>query len=452
MKQEKPNFQEGAAQADFNRFSARIRDNLRDTFLGQFYLNQLKKYRIVKLLAPWIWRKIQFLYLMPWIYIKALKRPLVSLSDHAASSDKTLLSKGEIVNTPIPETFPESSKNILVSPHAEYEFPETYIAEVHNALVTGATNLVVTEDAVICHDLYDFTHDSTSEELNGRTYIWPNRKQIAWLMRTVPDREIEQGACFTDACAQNYAHWMTEVLPRINLFCLDSLEVGVPIIVNDGLHRNILESLRLVTGNLREIVSIRSDSAIMVEHLYITSATGYVPFDRRTNRLKNHSHGMFSRNALLSLRKRVTESLGTGPHMNGQRLFIRRNSAIRNLRNSLEIETELVAIGFTVIEPENLTFAEQVRAFSNAGIIVGATGAAFANLIFCKPSAKIVILISNYKHMPYWYWQNMACAVNSRVSYVVGTSVEAFPHLHSNFVVDPSAVLKAVNHAPYYSL
>lgn len=444
LKQGKYVPQETAAPADSASVSVRVRD----TWLGQFYFNHLKKYRVVKLLAPWVWRKVYFLYQLAWIFWKALKRPLLPISVYAAISGKVVLSKAETVTTPLPEVFPESGGKHLIPPHAEYEFPEIYITEVRNALVTGGTNLVMTDDSVICHDLYDFTYDYTSEELNGRTFIWPHRQRIAWLMRTTSGRKLDRAACFTDACAPNYAHWMTEVLPRINLFCRAEESPEVPIIVNDGLHRNLMESLRAVAGDKREILTLPTGTSVKVEHLSLTSVTGYVPFERRSNRLKNHSHGRFSPFALLSLRQCLQERLGAPSGPSIRRVFIKRNSGIRNITNAREIEELLVAREFSVVEPEFLTHAQQVALFSNADVVVGATGAAMANLIFCKLTAKIIIMIPIYRYTSYWYWQNIACAVGNRVNYVLGkitrTTVSG---IHSDFQINPSDLLDAIGEA-----
>lgn len=431
---------EPAAPADSAIVSVRVRD----TWLGQFYFNHLKNYRIFKLTAPWVWRKAYFLYQLSWIYGKALKRSLIPLLTHPAVLSKIPLVQTQTVVTTVPVVLPEDKKRQLISIRVGYQFPAIYIADVPDALITGGTNLVMTDSSVICHDLYDFTHDYTSEELNGKAYIWPQRQRIAWLMRTTPIRILARAACFTDACAHNYSHWMTEVLPRINLFCRSEKSLEVPLIVNEGLHRNLLESLRTVAGDQREIIFLPTTSCMRVEKLSITSVTGYIPFERRSNRLKNHSHGRFSPFAILSLRQCLQEGIAAPSGPPPRKIFIKRNSGIRNITNAREVAELLVARGFEVVEPEHLTFAQQVVLFSNADIVIGATGAALANLVFCKPTTKIIIMISDYKYMPYWYWQNMACAVGNEVTYVIGKCVGAKSHLHSDFTVNTAYVLDAL--------
>jgi hypothetical protein len=238
---------------------------------------------------------------------------------------------------------------------------------------------------------------------------------------------------------------MTEVLPRVNLFCRAEKSQEVPLIVNDGLHRNLMESLHIVAGDKREIVTLPTATSIKVEHLSITSVTGYVPFERRSNRLKNHSHGRFSPFAILSLRKRLQENLHESSDLSMRRIFIKRNSGIRNITNAREIEELLISHEFSVVEPELLSLARQIAIFSNADVVVGASGAALANLIFCKPAAKIIIMIPIYRHTSYWYWQNMACAVGNRVTYVLGKITRtATLEIHSDFQINPSDLLDAI--------
>ena len=48
---------------------------------------------------------------------------------------------------------------------------------------------------------------------------------------------------------------------------------------------------------------------------------------------------------------------------------------------------------FGIYKPEILTLEKQIYLFKNASVILGAHGAAFTNIIFCKPKTKIIELI-----------------------------------------------------------
>ena len=49
--------------------------------------------------------------------------------------------------------------------------------------------------------------------------------------------------------------------------------------------------------------------------------------------------------------------------------------------------------GLSSYKPEKLSFQKQIYLFKNASVILGAHGAAFTNIIFCKPGTKIIELI-----------------------------------------------------------
>jgi capsular polysaccharide biosynthesis protein len=104
--------------------------------------------------------------------------------------------------------------------------------------------------------------------------------------------------------------------------------------------------------------------------------------------------------------------------------------------NGVEIEELLLSNGFVAVEPEKLTFAEQMALFSNVEEVVGSSGAALANLIFLPPTSAVNILIGKLSGTSYWYWQNIACASGKRVNYVLGNIGTSGAGIHSNFSID----------------
>jgi capsular polysaccharide biosynthesis protein len=350
------------------------------------------------------------------------------------------------VETPIPVAFPEKSRAVLVSPHDSYVFPEIFVTTVPDATVYGGSNLVLVKGEAICHNLYNFERDYTSEELHGRTSIDPKNRRVRWLSHDEDPERLTRAGMFVDACAPNYAHWLTEVFSRVVMFCSDERFADVPLIVNDGLHRNLMESLLLITRGERRIITLPIGRAITVDELYLTSNAGYVPFERRTTRLSGHSHGLFSPVAMGRMRQMLVDVAATFPSPKWpEKIYLRRNSGVRKVINSGEIERAMVARGFSVIEPEKLSFLQQVQLFSGAKAVVASTGAAVANIIFCPPGARISIFISRYADTSYWYWQNIAAASGNVVRYVLGEADPGSTHgIHSDFRVSVDDVLKSL--------
>lgn len=74
-----------------------------------------------------------------------------------------------------------------------------------------------------------------------------------------------------------------------------------------------------------------------------------------------------------------------------RKIFIARDGS-RNLSNYLEVELYFESLGFEIIRPHQLTLLDKMKIFSEATHIVGPGSSGFANMIFCKPGAKALIL------------------------------------------------------------
>jgi capsular polysaccharide biosynthesis protein len=421
-----------------------IASRIKSSWVGRFYLKHLKRISLIRSLAEGLRRALMLFFIATKtrFYFGSLYRwrTLISLTNYVGRSQILAIQVLDAVRVSItkPKVFPEEDRSYLVSPYDHYTFPSVYVAELQEAVVYGGTNLVFSHEEVICHDLYDFFKDYTSEELHGRHVIDPRNMRMRLLRHDEAPEAIEVAASFVDATAANYAHWLTEVLPRIAAFCGLNQYAGAPIIINDGLHRNILESLVLMVGHRRQIIMLPVGRAIKVRKLYVTSAVGYVPFERRNATMQNHSHGIFCAPIFRQMSNFFNSYASAAvPHKYPTKVYLRRTSAARNITNSAEIEKTLVENGYVVIDPEHLSFMEQVSLFHNAEDVVSPTGAALANSIFSRPGSKCCVLMAKHENMIYRYWLNMLSPLGIQVSYVIGSPVQKnSSSIHTDFYVD----------------
>ena len=435
-----------------------IASKLGATWLGQVYRSHLKRYVIIRWIVQGAWCNIYTIYVK--FYVKFIAIHLVNrkssrwlqlfrLSEFAKKEGipTSKLADASLIEAPLPKVFPTCDHAYLASTHERIEFPEIYVATISNAMVYGGTNLVLAGGEVVCHDLYDFERDYTSEEFHNYTQIDPGNKRIRWLLHDEAPEPIPVAAAFVDACGLNYAHWMTEVLPRIALFCAEERYKDIPVVVNNGLHQNIMESLFLIAGATREIITLPIGRAIAVNELYLTSVAGYVPFDRRTNKLSGHSQGVFSSSAFEILRNHLNP---LGQKAAGEawpeKIFLRRNSGTRKISNAAEIEKLLVIRDYVAVEPEKLTFLQQVQLFYSAKQIVSPTGAALVNAIFCKPGTQVAVLMSKHENMIYRYWINLLNPFGIKVNYVLGNIInQDFLGIHGDFAVNVADVVELLD-------
>ena len=79
-----------------------------------------------------------------------------------------------------------------------------------------------------------------------------------------------------------------------------------------------------------------------------------------------------------------------------RRLYLRRGAGLqRRVLNEDELLAALEPHGFVAVQPERLSFDEQVALFSQTSIVVAPVGAALTNMLFMPPGGQAVILCNN---------------------------------------------------------
>lgn len=104
-----------------------------------------------------------------------------------------------------------------------------------------------------------------------------------------------------------------------------------------------------------------------------------------------------------------------------QKIYIsRKHFNNRILTNEPELEEIARALGYAVVQPETLPFADQVDLFSRAKVIVGSTGAGLVNMIHAPPGATVVCM--TLKDHAIDFWPIMAEGLGHDFAFLAGQS------------------------------
>lgn len=318
-------------------------------------------------------------------------------------------------------------------------FPPVSVIRLEHAKVSGHSTLIEmpASGRMVHHDLFLPIAHTMSEEDHGRLRIDLSHQTCKVHGAPLLTATLPMAAAFTDSVASNYAHWLTEVLPRIALYTRDARFKGIPLIVDEGLHPNLYESLSLIVGAERTIFKLPVDRRVFVKKLDVVTPSGYVPYAPRAPKHPGHSHGIFSAEALEAVRDACKHLMAPTHELARERIYVRRNAGLRKLVNDAQISTVLAEAGFKVIDPQELSFSEQVQLFSKAEVVVGPTGAAMANLMFCPPGSRVHVLMAQHEDMPYWYWQRLADCIGVDLSYGLGEICASHEKgFHADFTVE----------------
>lgn len=418
-------------------FLIKIIENPRQSSLFSFYFKGLNRYSFFRLTGRFFYSLVCGVV---WKIIRRLgqtkkKLHLFTLKDFVKNKEieKTGLIKASIVKTIAPHFISSGKIAFKKSDYPSERFPEIYVATIREATVIGGSNLSIVNNEIICHDLFAISTDLTAEERHCRINYNGNVFRLTYKIMTKKYSKLTEAASFVDALSSNYAHWMTEVLPRIVSFCSNNKYKNVSIIIDDKLHKNIMTTLEKVVGR-RRVYLLPMNHIVKIDKLYATSVAGYISYERRYKFIQPSSEGKFNANAMrlvVSLLRPLNDKRQTP-----QKIYLRRNSGYRNLTNQNEIEALLTRHRFTIVEPEKLSFLEQVTYFSKAKVIIGPTGASFANLIFCNKKVNLAILVNNDKNMICKFWVNLASIMGIQVNYITGKSKQFSGGIHRDFSVD----------------
>jgi hypothetical protein len=129
------------------------------------------------------------------------------------------------------------------------------------------------------------------------------------------------------------------------------------------------------------------------------------------------------------------------------RLFVSRRhrssepAAPRRLVNEPELATAFERLGFSVIEPEQLSLVEQIRHFSAARMVAGPGGAGMFNAVFCRPGTRLLSIEDSdvflNKHA------NIFASMTLEYGFVIGTQAASPNGATRLWQVNIPAVLEA---------
>jgi len=306
--------------------------------------------------------------------------------------------------------------------------PKLEIVELHAVTVVAGTNLILTQYEAIhpaplvpCRDLLPI-------ESFGFARINPDKNSI----KIIPSRSakrIEQGISLLGQCTGNYAHWLTETLPKLIIINEYPQFDGLPLIVDGWTHPVIRDTIRLLDGKRREIILLDRWEGLHVSNLVDISATAYIPPAILGFKIgipipvPDPLHYVFSQFALRKLRVCACAASRSDKNL-GKKLYLRRERATtgndRFVKNAEAVEAVVREYGFEPIDPARFNFEEQIAIFSSAEYIVSPIGAALANAIFSSPGCQIIVLSGYCENGDYYYFSNLMNLLGHRMRYVLG--------------------------------
>ena len=174
-----------------------------------------------------------------------------------------------------------------------------------------------------------------------------------------------------------YGHWLVDILPRV-MFA-KSLNIKLKYIFAQNIPSYAKVFLELLGINEEDIFVYNPNKEVVLMQ------NCYFPSHLRLG------------SAFSPLAAKFNQSLAPyqSPCKN-TKLFISRGNYNnkQTIANSSELLDLVKCYDFEILEPHNYSIKEQIKLFSEAGLIVGEYGSAMHNTLFAHPEAKVVVLQS----------------------------------------------------------
>jgi capsular polysaccharide biosynthesis protein len=309
---------------------------------------------------------------------------------------------------------------------AEFVTPATFVARVPRGHVVGQNGAVLTDDGCVLGDLSrEWFFDSDQHSLLF-TLRLPNPTELQGLT-----------ANLATASGWNYFHWLTEVLPRLDILNKAGLALAdVDWFVTNGTAPFQGDSLAWLGVPLDKIRVASKHSHFICETLLAPSPPG-IP-------------GEVPEWVVRFLREQFLA--GFKPGSRRERIYISRTrSRFRRVTNEPEVNALLARHGHREVFLERLSFREQVELFAGCESVVAPHGAGLSNLVFCAPGTRVIELFApGYINPCYW---RIASWIGAHYQYLLGEGpVPARgvdPHrLEQDIAVDLGKLDRVLSYSP----
>lgn len=270
---------------------------------------------------------------------------------------------------------------------------ESRIYLMRNVACYGASDIIKLDRYNYFYEIRDYYRkaDKQISVRDGMPLAVEENKYF--VISHIPQSEhIERGILLSSYFASNYYHFTFQCLAKLRL--CRNVDKCVPLLVNEAVARypSFQQLLHICNEDNREMIFLTEGKQYEVDELYyVTPQMISVP-NYRVGAVKMPDDDLYMCESLQYLRGMMLPYADKEWQVPENVFLARRYASNRRGYNEEECYHVLEHYGFTEVRPESLSLGQQIALFNKAKCIVGASGAAFTNLIYSSSDCKYVVL------------------------------------------------------------
>ena len=339
-------------------------------------------------------------------------------------------------------TLYDQGLEVIRQPAIRAALPDLFLLELENVEVIGSTNAVVRGGKVFHPELLhtEPLHDSKAPDLYQ--FMDASRRKLNFntFTRLGGRGRVKVGIHLLKEHSFNYYHWLFECLPRLNYLIANLSKTGhhdkFTILIDNNILPGGMEAMRRLINFPCEVEIVRRGERVSCDKLFYVSPFWFALDNSRhqVDAYRDYAADKFAvqttRDSFRDLASRAAPT---------RKIFLpRMASQIRRIINAAEVERVMRDNGFEIVHAHDLTFAEQVELFSSAKVLIGASGAAFSNMVFMQPGTKAVIFSpKQFDVFNYYIFQQLADVAGVELAHLLAIPAKKDDFfIHDNFTVN----------------
>lgn len=302
--------------------------------------------------------------------------------------------------------------------------PDLNLYIFNDALVNSRSSAIVVKN-----NLY---YESINvEERFNEGFIKYHSKKVAVLSK-INTEIIEEGFFLAGNGSYNWYHWIIEILPKMMFFNTKNTDT---ILVDESCEytKSMTDSLKYFTDDLNiKIRYLKADTSYKVKKLFFINEVHKMMFNSMN---ENFTYPLyyFRQDCLVNFGEILTKKTSIDKKIS-KKIYLDRENTHRIAKNNDDIKNLVETKNFKILDVSKLTFDQQISKFNNATEILGISGAAWTNILFCSENTKLVMFMPD-NFTTFKFYEEIAIIKNLNFQYLYYEN-NGEGHSESNFSID----------------
>jgi len=330
--------------------------------------------------------------------------------------------------------------------YLEGNSPNINIWMVYNCTAYSQSSAISSISKVYNNFIYKMQPRHDLKNLTGQNIDGFLSKNITFrILKTSNDDGTSIYIHLLNEHSNNYYHWLFEVMPKyIKIFEIISKSETLnkykyTLLLDCDLPSQFYEILQLyVTMDYDIRIVEKFESIKCNKMIYCTDF--WTSLDNTRFKPNIMKEFFVDRYAVSLIKNKLPQNCFSHVQPYRKIYFERKISQARALDNVNELKRILMIEGFEVIQPEKLTFMEQVRLLNEAKVIIGVSGAVFSNIIFMQPKTHAIIFSPKTIAANYYVFQPMADVAKVNLIHILTNNASITESIHSSASINIDAV------------